>query len=152
MSRRLKWGLFAAVAVIIAVTTWLILVGKDDTTAQVYTEDDYNHDVKVVMASLLPELEEEVDKFKATDITTGWELAELSVLKMLGKYQTANIELQAIQAPNGKTSDHEKLTEIIRTGETECGELAKEYESGNYEADPEPCLNAFEELKRFNKK
>ena len=154
MSRRLKWSLIAATAavIIIAVIAGFIFVGEDNATARVYTENDYNRDVNAIMASLLPELEAEVDAFKVVDPTIGQELAELSVLKMLGKYQTANIELQAIQAPNGKTSDHEKLTEIIRTGETECGELAKEYESGNYEADPEPCLNAFEELKRFNKK
>jgi len=103
------------------------------------------------MSSLLPELEAEIDAFKVVDPTIGQELAELSVLKILGKYQTANIELQAIQAPSGKVSDHEKLLETIRAGETECGALAKEYENGNYEADPEPCLSAVEELKRLSK-
>ena len=150
MSRRLKWSLIAATAavVIIAAITGFIF----NATARVYTEDDYNRDVSVVMSSLLPELEAEIDAFKVVDPTIGQELAELSVLKILGKYQTANIELQAIQAPSGKVSDHEKLLETIRAGETECGALAKEYENGNYEADPEPCLSAFEELKRFIEK
>lgn len=69
------------------------------------------------MASLLPELESEVDAFKVTDPTVGQESAELAVPKMLGKYQTA-IELQAIQAPDGKVNDHKKLLEIIRAGES----------------------------------
>lgn len=154
MSWRLKWSLIAATAavVIIAAITGFIFIGKDNATARVYTEDDYNRDVSAVMSSLLPELEAEIDAFKVVDPTIGQELAELSALKILGKYQTANIELQAIQAPSGKVSDHEKLLETIRAGETECGALAKEYENGNYEADPEPCLSAFEELKRFIEK
>ena len=154
MSRRLKWSLIAiaAAVVIIAAIAGFIFIGKDNATARAYTEDDYNRDVSAVMSSLLPELEAEIDAFKVVDPTIGQELAELSVLKILGKYQTANIELQVIQAPSGKVSDHEKLLETIRAGETECGALAKEYENGNYEADPEPCLSAFEELKRFIEK
>jgi len=155
MNKRLKWALIAGaavavVAIIVGITS-VILFSGDNTTAEA-SEENYDTDTGVIISATLPKLEKAVDMFESTDPMIGQELAEMSVLQMMSAFKTMDIELQAIKAPNGKTSDHEKLTEIIRAGETECGELAKEYEVGNYEADPEPCLNAFEELKRFNKK
>ena len=154
MSQRLKWALITgSVIVIIAITAGFILVGKDNNaTSRVYTEDDYNRDVKTVTDALLPELDHEIGVFKAANLGISQELAELAILRMIGKYQTANIELQAIQPPDGKISDHKKLLEIIHSGESRCGELAEEYRNGNFDADPEPCLNAFKELRRFSEK
>ena len=153
MSRRLKWSLISAAA-IVAITiiigiTSIVLFSGDNTTAKA-SEENYDTDTDVIISAVLPELEKAVDTFVSTDPMIGQELVEISVLQMMSAFKTMDIELQAIKAPN--ESDHGKLLEIVRAGKSECGKLAKEYERGNFEADPEPCLNAFKELKRFSEK
>ncbi len=153
MSRRLKWTLISAaavvaIAIIIGITS-IVLFSGDNTTAEA-SEENYDTDTDVIISAVLPELEKAVDTFESTDPMIGQELVEMSVLQMMSAFKTMDIELQAIKAPN--ESDHGKLLEIVRAGKSECGKLSKEYESGNFEADSTPCLDAVAELKRFSEK
>lgn len=137
MSRRLKWSLIAATAavIIIAVIAGFIFVGEDNETAR--------SDINKKMDALLSDLEEKAATLESTDPMTGKELLELSALQISQSFETAYIELKA--------QGNENVLSILGSGKTKCEELAKEYERGNINADPEPCLSAVEELKRVQK-